>query len=105
EALYTLGAIGPGAQTAVSVISEQLSNNDPRVAQAAAIALGKIGPAAKEAVPTLAKLNQSNDELLRLTSVWAILKIGPPSDELTKAALPILSAALQNGHEPVRIEA
>jgi HEAT repeat protein len=50
-------------------------------------------------------LNQSNDDLLRLVSVWAILKIGPPSDQLTQAALPILSTALKNDREFVRIEA
>jgi HEAT repeat protein len=105
EALYTLGAIGPSAQGAVGAIVEQLRQRDPRVVQAAIIALGKIGPAAREAIPALGKLNQSDDELLRMTSVWAILKIGPPSDDLTKAALPILAAALQNNREFVRVEA
>jgi HEAT repeat protein len=105
EALFTLGAIGQAAQPAVPVIITQLSDNDPRVAQAAGFALGKIGPGAKEAVPALAKLNNSQDELLRMTSIWAILKIGPPSEQLTKTALPILSAALKNNREFVRIEA
>jgi HEAT repeat protein len=105
EVLYTLGAIGPGAGAAAGPIAEQLADNDPRVAQAAAIALGKLGPDAKEAIPALAKLQQSQDELLRLVSVWAILRIGPPSAELTQAALPILTAALKNQREFVRVEA
>jgi len=42
---------------------------------------------------------------LRLTSVCAILKIGPPSESLTKVALPILSTALQDKREVVRMEA
>jgi HEAT repeat protein len=105
EALFALGAIGPKAQAAVTPISDQLGDKDLRVVQAAGYALGKIGPAAKEAIPALTKLNQSEDELLKLTSVWAVLKIAPRSDELTKNSLPILTGALKNSREFVRVEA
>lgn len=105
EALYALGAIGQASQEAVVPISNLLGDSDVRVVQAAIYALGKIGPAAKEAIPALVKLNQSDDELLRLTSVWAILKIGPQNEQLKKEAVPILTNALKNNREFVRVEA
>src|SRR5207248_8506714 len=105
EALFTIGAIGPGASAAVPAAVAALGDSDPQVQQTAAYAVGKIGPAAKDAVPGLKKLTSSNDVLLKMTAVWALLQIGPKSDDLVKMALPLLSAGLASQQEMVRVDA
>jgi HEAT repeat protein len=105
EALYVLASIGPGAKAAVGPISENLAVSDPKVQQVAAYALGKIGADARESAAALRKLVASEDELVRLTAIWALLQIGPRTDDLVKAALPVLTDALKHKRDFVRIEA
>jgi len=105
EALFTIGAIGPKAAAAVPAVVSALSESDPQTQQTAAYAAGKIGPAATAAVPALKKLTASNDDLVKMTAVWALLQIGPRTDELVKAALPLLSAGLSSQREMVRVDA
>jgi HEAT repeat protein len=75
------------------------------VQQVAAYALGKIGADARESAAALRKLVASEDELVRLTAIWALLQIGPRTDDLVKAALPVLTDALKHKRDFVRIEA
>lgn len=106
EALYVFAAIGPKADAAaVAAVVGALADADPQVKLAAGYAVGKIGPAAKEALPALKQLAASDDDLLKLSSIWAMLEIGAMSDDLNKMALPLLTGALGNAREIIRVEA
>ena len=68
-AVDALGAIGPGAKSAVPVLAELLRHNSlkhPNGRTHIAVALGKIGPDAAEAVKALWEVRERADPVLRL---------------------------------------
>ncbi len=105
ESLFVLGAVGAAAAPATDKIVSKLADQDADVRHAACYALGKIGPGAQAALPALAKLMDSEDEFLRTASVWASLKIAPDDVRLQQKAVPLLTRALTDVREHVRIEA
>ncbi|MHC4645013.1 MAG: HEAT repeat domain-containing protein [Planctomycetota bacterium] len=93
EAAKALGLIGD--PNAVTALEAALSDKEPPVRRAAAVALGQLGPAAVKAVPSLIKKLQ-NDKLLRTEAARALGLIGDVS------ALPALKAAQNDGSISVR---
>lgn len=71
----------------------------------AAYALGRIGSPALAAVPILAGLAESGDPLLATVGVWSALQIEPESAALRTQAVPLLTRALMDEHDLVRLEA
>ena len=68
-AVDALGAIGPGAKSAVPVLAELLRHNSlkhPNGRTHIVVALGKIGPDAAEAVKALWEVRERADPVLRL---------------------------------------
>jgi HEAT repeat protein len=105
EILFVLGAIGPQAEPAVGAATTALADRDRDVMLTAGYCLGKIGPPAKAAVPELKKLLEVEDKVVQLTAVWALLQIGPKTEALAQIALPLLTDALSNEQDFVRVEA
>ena len=86
----------------VSSWSKDLSNADPEVRQAGALALGSIGKGAEKSVPSIAKLMiEDPDANVRVAASFAIMKIG----ESAKEAVPSLIKALDDEEGVVRFNA
>lgn len=126
DAAFALGGIGPDAAAAVPELKELLdstveafghgeavdegqANDDGQthrpVLFTVAYALGRIGPAARDALPTLEKLAQSDHPLVATLGVWSALQIDPGSEQLRTRAVPLLTRALKDSHDLVRLEA
>ncbi|HIK91679.1 MAG TPA: PBS lyase, partial [Planctomycetes bacterium] len=76
---YTLGQIGPAAQTAVTDLIRALASSDDALRAAAAQALGRIGPpsAAAAAVDSLSMAVTDPQHNVRSSAVVALGQIGP----------------------------
>jgi HEAT repeat protein len=88
---YTLGQIGPAAQSAVGDLIEALANSDEALRAAAAQALGKIGPSAAAAVDPLANALSDKQEKVRLQATVALGQIGPSANNATAKLIGALS--------------
>ncbi len=104
EIQFALAAVGVIPKAAVPSLIESLGMEDEDVRYSACYALGKMGPAAKAANDALARLVKSDDEFLRFSSVWALVKINPTSTNVVNFALPVLTKALADEREHVRLE-
>jgi len=126
DAAFALGGIGTDAAEAVPALIELLKKSVAARAEGpqqpaeeqdngghdhgpptytAAYALGRIGPAAREAMPALQGLLDSGDPLLATVGVWSALQIEPDSAPLRSRAVPLLTQALKDEHDLVRLEA
>jgi HEAT repeat protein len=132
DAAFALGGIGPDAveavpalirilEAAVAALGERPpggADGDGRPDQAddagpshrparytAAYALGRIGPPARAAVSVLDGLVKSGDPLLATVGVWSALQIEPENASLRTQAVPLLTKALLDEHDLVRLEA
>lgn len=105
EAQFALGAVGPGAASAVPALIESLKSAHEEIAASAAFALARIGPAARAAVPALRENLRKDDFLVKLSSLRALLQIQPAEPRLTAVAAPLLIQALGNERDMIRAEA
>ncbi len=78
---YTLGQIGPAAQSAVDDLRKALTSSDDALRTAAAQALGKIGPSASAAVDSLTNALSDKQESVRSQAVIALGKVGPAANK------------------------
>ena len=103
ETAVALAGIGPAAKKAAPALVKRLT--DPRYTPRAAMAyaLAKIGE--KDAIPALKQTVQSDDERLKLASAWALVTLDPTNPGFAVAAVPALTAALDNEKSMVRQEA
>ena len=86
---FTLGQIGPVAQSAVGDLIKALSSSDDVLRAAAAQALGKIGAAA--AVDPLANALADTNQDVRRRAVVALGQIGPSAKNATEKLIGALS--------------
>jgi HEAT repeat protein len=106
EVQFALGAIGPDAASAVPLLIQSLTAQDPEVRHSACFALGRIGPAAKEAIKPLVKqVTGKVDDFMPTAAVWAMVRILPHNASVEKRAVPLLTQALGSDRERVRVEA
>ena len=104
EIQFALAGAGAIPESAVPSLIKSLGMEDQEVRYSACYALGKMGPAAKAANDALASLVKDEDEFLRFSSVWALVKINPTSVKVVNFALPVLTNALGDEREHVRLE-
>jgi len=76
-ALRLLGEFGPVASEAVPVVTQALSDSNPRIRLAAVIALGHIGPQARVALPDLVWSLVDRSETVRQACPEVLGKIDP----------------------------
>ncbi|MEO2030055.1 MAG: HEAT repeat domain-containing protein [Fuerstiella sp.] len=90
---YTLGQIGPAAQTAVTDLIRALASSDDALRAAAAQALGRIGPpsAAAAAVDSLSMAVTDPQHNVRSSAVVALGQIGPAAAIATADLIDALS--------------
>jgi hypothetical protein len=98
-AAWSLGNLGPAAESAVPALVEALGADDTATIVAAALA--RIGPAAARAVPALAADLRGPDAGRRWRAARTLGRIGPVAD----GAVPDLRAALRDPNEMVRAHA
>jgi HEAT repeat protein len=93
QAIFALGAIGPGAAEAVPTLAAIVADDpDVEARHCAALALAKMGPASRPAVPALAKaLATDGEPAVRMNAVLALFTLG----EASRPAVPVLIAALK----------
>ena len=97
-ALRAIGSFGPDAATAVTLLTNALSDESPEVRGAAAGALALVGSRAAAAVPSLAKLLADSAPRVRSVAAVALKNLGTAS----APALPQLIAALDDSVAYVR---
>ena len=73
--LQLLGRFGLAASAAVPVITEALTDPNPRVRKTAAIALGRIGAGARAAISALIKVLRDGNSCVRDAAAEALAKI------------------------------
>jgi HEAT repeat protein len=105
ETQMALAAIGPAAAPSISELIKSLSSDDEEIRGTACYALGKIGPEAAEAVHELQRCLEDLDAAQTGPVLWALLQIQPDDQEIRKAAVPRLIAALDQPTAVVRAEA
>lgn len=99
-AAWSLGLIGPAANTALPAL-EPLFNDENREVRFAAIsALGGIGPAAKAEMPLLATSLRDQDGLVRCAAAAAVW--GIDKDSQAKMAMATLVELLEDKEQKVR---
>jgi len=86
---YTLGQIGPLADSAVEALSVSLADDDPALRATAAEALGKIA-APTAVVGLINALGDENDQV-RQNAAIALRQIGPAASSATKKLIDALS--------------
>ena len=96
-ACESLGAIGPGAEVAVSALIEALKDGDSDVRFSAADALGSIGPAAEAAVSALIEALKDGEGAVWRSAALALACVGPAAE----AAVPALIEELKDAHRAV----
>ena len=97
EIQFALGALGPAAVGAVPELINSLSEEEELpVRHSACYALGRIGPAAKDATFKLNLQMRSEDDFTPVAAVWALLRIHPNNARIQQAAVPLLTAALDD---------
>ncbi|PQO26448.1 HEAT repeat domain-containing protein [Blastopirellula marina] len=104
ETLMVLGGLGETAAPATEAIAKSLASSSDEVKQSALYALGSIGSAAKPTIPQIAPLLDSDVEFTKVAAGWAIAHIDPISPSAPKA-IAVLTAALSEGSDLVRLEA
>jgi len=108
EAALALAAIGPKAAAAVPLLSALLDEKDvPGLSGSVVFALGAIGPAAKSAEPKVQTLAASADAppFLKTLCHWARARMNPDDEELVRAVVPELVAALASDEPRLRAAA
>jgi len=101
-AARVLGTIGPEAAAAVPALAQALPTSEWYAQVMVAWATGRMGPAGQEAAPALAGvLGKSKDVWVKREVAVALGAIGPGA----RAALPQLTAALQDANGFVRVAA
>ncbi len=105
EVIFTLSRIGPAAAEAAPALTKLIESQEEPTALSAMYALGSIGPAAKDAVAALNKQTESDSFLRRVTAAWALASIQPDNKQAIDKATPLLSEALKNEQEFVRLNA
>ena len=75
SAMFSLGAVGPGAKESVPELVEVVLVSNGLVQQIGVQTLGMIGPDAEAAVQTLTNLLQDQDEQVRLAAADALKRI------------------------------
>jgi HEAT repeat protein/lysophospholipase L1-like esterase len=96
-AAWSLGNLGPAAETAVGDLTRTLARDDTNAVVAAALA--RMAASAAAAVPTLVEGLGSPNEDRRWRAARTLGRIGPPAG----AAVPALTAALQDPSGTVRM--
>ncbi|MEK6236152.1 MAG: HEAT repeat domain-containing protein, partial [Planctomycetales bacterium] len=76
-AAFTLGEIGPAANSAVEDLTHSLEHEDDALRAATAQAIGKIGPAARSSVRALADSLGDENADVRRKSIAALGRVGP----------------------------
>ncbi|TWT39018.1 HEAT repeat domain-containing protein [Blastopirellula retiformator] len=104
EAMMVLGGLGAAAAPATDDIAKFLDSPTAGLQQSALYALGSIGPTAKATIPQIAPLLDSDVEFTKVAAGWAIAHIDSTSPAAAKAT-PVLTAALTEGSDLVRLEA
>jgi HEAT repeat protein len=97
-ALRAIGSFGPDAATAVTLLTNALSDESPEVRGAAAGALALVGSRAAASVPALAKLLADSAPRVRSVAAVALKNMGTTS----APALPQLIVALDDSVAYVR---
>ncbi|MCH9653227.1 MAG: HEAT repeat domain-containing protein [Planctomycetes bacterium] len=95
---YTLGQIGPEAQSAVIDLNKALASSDDALRAEAAQALGKMGSAAAAAVEPLVNALSDKQVIVQSNAIIALGQIGPAS----KNAIPKLIIALSDNQLRMR---
>ena len=95
---YTLGQIGPAAQTAVTDLIRALSSSDAALRAAAAQALGRIGPPAAAAVDSLSQAVADTQHHVRSSAIVALGKIGSAAADSTARLIDALSDSQLRSH-------
>ncbi|MCH8828078.1 MAG: HEAT repeat domain-containing protein [Planctomycetes bacterium] len=95
---YTLGQIGPAAQSAVGDLIEALVGSDDALRAAAAQALGQIGPSAAAAVGPLANALTDTKQAVRTRAAVALGQIGPSAKNATGKLIGTLSDSKLRKH-------
>jgi HEAT repeat protein len=93
--------MGAKGRAAAPFLAEALTDPDPSMRTAAAMALENMGPQAGEAMPALVKALSDSDNRVRQASVKALGAIGPAATP----AIPVLTRALKKGSWPEAEEA
>ncbi len=88
---YTLGQIGPAAQSAVTDLISALASSDDALRAAAAQALGRIGPPSAAAVDSLLIAVTDTQHKVRSSAVVALGQIGPSAENATVGLIDALS--------------
>ncbi|MEZ6090621.1 MAG: HEAT repeat domain-containing protein [Pirellulaceae bacterium] len=104
EVAFALASVGPAASDAVEPLLARLQSEPAAVKYSVCYALGNIGAEKELVTPRLVAYLESDDEFLKLAAVWSLLKLHPEKDQFVAQSVPLLSAALKNDNEIVRIE-
>jgi len=108
EAVLALAAIGPKAAAAVPLLSALLDEKDvPGLDGPVVFALGSIGPVAKPAEAKIKALAGAADAppFLKTVCHWARARMNPDDEDLVRAVVPELVAALTSDEPRLRVAA
>jgi hypothetical protein len=101
DVIRAIGAFDRDAAPALRELTTALSDSDPMVQGAAALALSRLGTQASDAAPTVARLLKDEYLQVRESAALALREMGPAS----AAAVPDLIAALKDPAATVRMTA